>query len=98
MRAVGIKQLKAHLSEYLRLAKSGETVLVTEREEVIAELRPARRQLPRARSVDEVLEELGTSGEVERSAADGAFAWKPHSLRLPRGTARRLLDAEREDR
>jgi prevent-host-death family protein len=31
MKAVGIKQLKAHLSEYVRLAKAGETVLVTER-------------------------------------------------------------------
>jgi prevent-host-death family protein len=44
MKAVGIKQLKAKLSEFVRLAKAGETVLVTERGEVVAELRPVRRQ------------------------------------------------------
>jgi len=37
MRAVGIKVLKAKLSEYVRLAKAGETILVTERDEVVAE-------------------------------------------------------------
>ena len=44
MKAVGIKELKARLSEFVRLVKSGETVLVTERDEVVAELRPARHQ------------------------------------------------------
>ena len=46
MKVVGIKQLKARLSEYVGLAKAGETVLVTEREEVVAELRPSRHQSP----------------------------------------------------
>src|SRR5688572_10789329 len=40
MRAVGIKVLKNRLSEYVRLAASGETVLVNDRDEVVAELRP----------------------------------------------------------
>lgn len=44
MKAVGIKSLKAKLSEYLRLVKAGETVLITERAEVIAEIKPAHRQ------------------------------------------------------
>ena len=42
MRAVGIKALKNKLSEYVRLASSGETVLVTDREKVVAELVPPR--------------------------------------------------------
>jgi len=40
MRAVGIKVLKNRLSEYVRLAASGETVLVTDRGTVVAELVP----------------------------------------------------------
>jgi antitoxin (DNA-binding transcriptional repressor) of toxin-antitoxin stability system len=44
MKVVGIKQLEARLSEYVRLVKAGETVLVMERGEVVAELRPSRRQ------------------------------------------------------
>jgi antitoxin (DNA-binding transcriptional repressor) of toxin-antitoxin stability system len=40
MRAVGLKVLKNKLSEYVRLAASGETVLVTDRDRVVAELAP----------------------------------------------------------
>lgn len=42
MRAVGLKILKNRLSEYVRLAASGETILVTDRERVVAELVPPR--------------------------------------------------------
>lgn len=38
MRSVGIKVLKDRLSEYVRLAASGEVVLVTDRDHVVAEL------------------------------------------------------------
>lgn len=40
MRAVGLKVLKNKLSEYVRLAAGGETVLVTDRDRVVAELVP----------------------------------------------------------
>ncbi len=42
MRAVGIKALNSRLSEYVRLAASGETILVTNRDRVIAEIGPPR--------------------------------------------------------
>ena len=42
MRTVGIKILKNKLSEYVHLAASGETVLVTDRDRVVAELVPPR--------------------------------------------------------
>lgn len=42
MRSVGIKTLKNKLSEYVRLAEHGETVLVTDRDRVVAELIPPR--------------------------------------------------------
>ncbi len=42
MRAVGVKVLKNKLSEYVRLAEGGETVLVTDRDRVVAELGPPR--------------------------------------------------------
>lgn len=42
MRSVGLKVLKNKLSEYVRLAASGETVLVTDRDKVVAELVPPR--------------------------------------------------------
>jgi len=42
MRSVGIKVLKNKLSEYVRLATGGETVLVTDRDRVVAEIGPPR--------------------------------------------------------
>ena len=42
MRAVGLKVLKNKLSEYVRLVATGETVLVTDRDRVVAELGPPR--------------------------------------------------------
>lgn len=42
MRSVGLKILKNKLSEYVRLAASGETILVTQRDRVVAELIPPR--------------------------------------------------------
>jgi antitoxin (DNA-binding transcriptional repressor) of toxin-antitoxin stability system len=40
MRAVGLKVLKNKLSEYVRLVANGETVLITDRDRVVAELVP----------------------------------------------------------
>jgi antitoxin (DNA-binding transcriptional repressor) of toxin-antitoxin stability system len=42
MRAVGLKVLKNRLSEYVRMAAGGETILVTDRDRVVAELTPPR--------------------------------------------------------
>lgn len=42
MLAVGLKVLKNKLAEYVRLAAAGETILVTDRERVVAELVPPR--------------------------------------------------------
>jgi antitoxin (DNA-binding transcriptional repressor) of toxin-antitoxin stability system len=40
MKTVGLKVLKNKLSEYVRIAASGETVLVTDRDRVVAEIVP----------------------------------------------------------
>jgi antitoxin (DNA-binding transcriptional repressor) of toxin-antitoxin stability system len=42
MVTVGLKVLKNKLSEYIRAAAAGETVLVTDRDRVVAEIGPPR--------------------------------------------------------
>ena len=42
MRSVGIKILKNRLSEYVRLAAQGETILIADHDRVVAELSPPR--------------------------------------------------------
>lgn len=98
MKAVGVKQLKARLSEYLRLAKAGETILVTDREEVIAELRPAHRQGRPAESLDEFFDALAESGQVTRaSEPKQGWTWKARGAGLAPGTALALLEELRAD-
>jgi prevent-host-death family protein len=99
MKAVGITQLKAHLSEYVRAVKAGESILVTERDEVVAELRPARRQGRPLEDAEEILDALAESGEITRASR----SWKGWRLRkpalgLPEGAAQELLDELRSER
>lgn len=42
MRAIGIKHLKNKLSEFIRIASRGESVLITDRDRVVAELGPPK--------------------------------------------------------
>jgi prevent-host-death family protein len=44
MRSVGLKVLKNRLSEYVRLAAAGETVAITDRGRVVAEIVPHKRE------------------------------------------------------
>ncbi len=99
MKAVGVKQLKARLSEYVRLVKAGETILVTDRDEVVAELRPARRQRRAGEDLEETLRTLAETGEITRPSSPKLdWGWGARGLGLPPGTATRLLDEIRGDR
>jgi prevent-host-death family protein len=99
MRAVGVKQLKARLSEYVRLVRAGETILVTDRDEVVAELRPARRQRRAGDDLEETLRVLADAGEITRTSTPKLdWTWGPRGLGLPPGTAMKLLDEIRGER
>jgi len=99
MRAVGIKQLKARLSEYVRLARGGEVILVSDRDEVVAELGPARHQPVPADSLDARLARLAERGQVARaSRPKTGWSWAPPHLDLPEATVQGLLDDLRGDR
>ena len=42
MKSVGLKTFRNRLSEYVRMAANGEVILVTDRDQVVAELVPPR--------------------------------------------------------
>ena len=100
MKSVEVKQLKARLSEYLRHVRAGETILITDRDGLVAELRPAtRRQARTPENFDELLDSLAERGEVTRAAlTKGKWTWKVRGLGLAPGAAAELLNQIRGDR
>ena len=70
MLSVGIKTLKNKLSQYVRLAASGETVLVVDRDRVVAEPVPPRADRS-AEVSDAVLVELVRKGWMTPAANPG---------------------------
>ena len=93
MRTVGLKTLKNKLSEYVRLAAAGETIVVTDRGHTVAELVPPRRQ-------PESVVERGIREGWIRPARRGPN-WPPPSKPVPGLTLEQLLadlDRDREDR
>lgn len=99
MKAIGVKNLKARLSEHLRSVKAGETILVTERDEVIAELRPARGMAPVQGEALEALAALAETGEVAAPlVTKGRWVWSVEGAGLPAGAAAALLEDVRGDR
>ena len=97
MRSVGLKVLKNKLSEYVRLAEAGETVLITDRDRVVAELVPARARVS-ALLDDPVLAELVRKGVLTPAA-------RPFTGPPPRGKPvmklaelLRTLDEDRAER
>ena len=101
VRSVGIKLLKAKLSEYVRLAAGGETVLVTDRDRVVAEIVPPRPG--RAESVsDAVVADGVRSGWITPRRTPAGDP--PDSVRRPPPGGRKLadvladLDRDRGDR
>lgn len=91
-----MKELKNRLSSYLREVKGGEVVLVTDRGQVIAELRQPTPGTPLG-THREAVERLRTEGTLHPGLAQDPDAYLPSPLpaRIASGD---LLDAERDER
>jgi antitoxin (DNA-binding transcriptional repressor) of toxin-antitoxin stability system len=96
MRTVGVRELKNRLSQYLRAVRAGEQLLVTDRGEVIAELRPPG-PVPAAVSRGGLLE-LARRGDARLGTANAPEAYPELPAAATQGTSARLLDAERGER
>ena len=98
MKTVGIRELKNRLSEYLRQVRSGESVLVTDRGEVMAEFSPPGRVLADA-SVPAGLLGLARRGLLTLGSPGDAnvYVALPRARRGKRSAAE-LLDEERGSR
>jgi len=99
MKTAGVRELKAHLSAYLRDVQRGELVLVTDNGRVVAELRApgpavdsaARVRYPRLTGLG-VMRLAAEAGPLDLAGEEWA---QPPAHPLPRGTAQALIDEER---
>jgi antitoxin (DNA-binding transcriptional repressor) of toxin-antitoxin stability system len=97
VKVVGLRELKNRLSEYVRQAKGGEGVLVTDRGAVVAELGPPGRPAISG-AVPPGLVELAARGAVSIGAPNDPAAYPALPPVLARGRLAGLLDEERGPR
>jgi antitoxin (DNA-binding transcriptional repressor) of toxin-antitoxin stability system len=96
-KTTGIRELRNNLSRIIRSLRPGEVIAVTDRGELVAELRGA----PGAReSMSPMLqryEHLVATGAIRPAAARSASRGRwGAGVSLPAGTAKRLIDADRD--
>ena len=98
MRTVGLRELKNRLGTYVGHVRRGETIAISDRGRVVAELTPPSA----ADGAEAALEEMARRGEaivgMRVAAAKRAAFYRPASRPMLKGTtAQALLDAERSE-
>jgi antitoxin (DNA-binding transcriptional repressor) of toxin-antitoxin stability system len=90
--STGIRELKDNLSRYIRRIEGGERISITAHGRVVAELVPPG---SKTRGTSTRFDELIASGVIRPplEAGDPTEGWP--DIRLPAGTAARLIDADR---
>ena len=94
MSVVGLRELKNGLSRYVQRAKSGETVFITDRGQIVAELSPPRKMSATGEAIT-TLEEMRTKGLLHGGATNDPSLYPLFSRALQKSSVSELLDEER---
>lgn len=97
IKTVGIKELKNNLSAYLRDVRRGVRILVTDRSDVVAELHEPGATYSVSGDLHPQLEAWVRAGDVTLPTRPKGRLPDP-PVHMPDGTARALLDEDREER
>ncbi len=92
MASTGIRELKDHLSRYIRRVESGERIGITAHGRVVAELVPPGTHATRTSSR---FEELIGSGAIRPPLEAGEPSQEWPDIELPPGSAADLIDSDR---
>ncbi len=90
----GIRELKDNLSRYIRQVEAGERVVITAHGRVVAELVPPGAS---RRTHGNQFDRLVASGVITPPVEDGDPLEHCPDIRLPKGTASSLIDADRDE-
>ena len=91
MEHVSVRELRQHLSRYLRRVEAGERLVVTERRRPVAVLAPRPEE-------EDLLELMYATGEATRPIGDLLDLPPPYKSTLPGPSASEILDELREER
>lgn len=98
MKTAGIRELKAHFSSYLQGVQRGEALFITDRGRIVAEVRPPGAGAPITDLEAHRRALLVEKGLLRPAPAADERSWAEWTgLGLPRGAAKAILDAEREE-
>jgi prevent-host-death family protein len=86
--SVGVAELKAHLSEYVRAAQKGKETIIKDRQTPVAKLVP----IEQPRMIGEIRRATRSVAEVQRMLDS-----RPLEPPIPAETFQRILDEERAD-
>jgi prevent-host-death family protein len=95
---VKVSDLKNRLSHYLRLVRRGESVLVSDRDRVIARIEPAGDLTSTGTDDARWLDDLERRGVVRRGAGKVPRGWLGRRPKMKTDIVGALLDERREGR
>ena len=90
---VGARELKTRLGRYLNRVRRGETIVITDRSEPVAELRPIGHGLD---SVEATLARLAATGQITMPTRQALVSFT--AVRLSSGSGAAAVAADREER
>ena len=71
MKSVGVRELKSHLSEYLKMVGKGEIIVITDHNKIVAEIRQPSKILAEdnvpTQKIEEYLDKLMHEGKLNRA-------------------------------
>jgi antitoxin (DNA-binding transcriptional repressor) of toxin-antitoxin stability system len=94
MKTIGVRELKARLSQALRDVAAGDVLLITDRGRVVAELRSPDTAGRVVSPQERALARLAGDGHL-RVAERPRHAYRTSPLKSPKGLAQRLIDEDR---
>ena len=96
MKKAGIAEMKNNLSRYLDHVKSGETVLVVDRNQPVAQIIPLQKAARSATRDDDRIARLERKGLIRRGSGDAAqWLLKRRPVKVPGSVLQDLLDERR---
>lgn len=98
MKVVNLRELKNRLGTYVKEVRAGETILITDRGTVVAELRPSLHAAGAPSGFEAVLERWAAEGRVRLGLPHDPAVYRKLPWSSPAGLVERLLDESRGER